>query len=165
MLAEIGIRQAIALGEKFQNDQIQFDAIISSSTPRAIQTAGYIFPDSEITITDSMRAKSSGDWEWKKKIDVYTDEYHRDVYWFIPPNGESYAMVNTRATEWFNAYIWDHPELRRIAIVSHDFAIKCMLSYFFDIPHSHIEDFRIGNAGQLIVEVTTDKSIKLIHWN
>lgn len=63
MLAEIGIRQAIALGEKFQNDQIQFDAIISSSTPRAIQTAGYIFPDSEITITDSMRAKSSGDWE------------------------------------------------------------------------------------------------------
>ena len=63
MLTENGIRQAVELGEKFKNEDMQFDAIISSSTPRSIQTAEYIFPDSDITITDSMRAKSSGDWE------------------------------------------------------------------------------------------------------
>jgi len=40
-----------------------FDKIVSSSTPRAIQTTENSFPNREFDIVDALKAKSSGDWE------------------------------------------------------------------------------------------------------
>jgi len=165
MLSERGITQAMLLWEAFKNREIEFDSIVASSTPRAIQTAELIFPWKEITKVEAIKAKSSGIWEGKKKVDVYTEEYLNDVYSFVPPGGESYAMVNERATKWFYDFLKKNAHLQRVAVVSHDFAMKCLFCHFLDIPGSHIEDLKIDNVGQTIVHIQENGRIKLLKWN
>ncbi len=165
LLTESWIQQAINLWKKFNEQWLVFDKIISSSTPRAIQTTENTFPNREFDIVDALKAKSSGDWEWKLKKEVYTPEYLNDVYWFIPPNGESYVMVEERAVKWINKFLLENKELNRVAIVSHDFAIKCLFLHFFQIPHSFVESLKIDNVGQFILEINTDNKVKLLHWN
>jgi phosphoserine phosphatase len=165
MLTEIWIRQAQALWDKFTLQWLTFEKIISSSTPRAIQTTEYIFPNRDFEIVDALKAKSSGDWEWKLKKDVYTDDYLNNKYWFIPPNGESYTMVEDRAVRWMNQFLHDNTALKRVAIVSHDFAIKCLLIHFFQIPNTFIDNLKIGNTCQYIFEITEEGKPTLFHWN
>jgi broad specificity phosphatase PhoE len=74
-------------------------------------------------------------------------------------------MVEERAVKWINEFLLENKDLNRVAIVSHDFAIKCLFLHFFQIPHSFVESLKIDNVGQFIVEVKKDGDIKLLHWN
>lgn len=159
------INKAIELGRRFLNDNTTFDCVISSSTPRAVETAKYIFPEIDIMITDKLRAKSSGDWEWKLKSEVFTEEYLHNIYDFIPPWGESYSMVSERSLGWFYDFVKNNYDKNKVAVISHDFAIKCLFCHFFQVPGKLIEKLKINNLWQMIIELDINWWIKLLHWN
>lgn len=165
MLTDAWIEQSRNLWKKLSKQWLIFDKIVSSSTPRAIQTTENIFPGRQFDIVDAIKAKSSGDWEWKLKNEVYTPEYLNDVYWFIPPNGESYAMIEEKVSKWMNTFLEENKDLSRAAVVSHDFAIKCLFLYYFEVPHSYVENLKIDNVGQFIIEIQYNRKPKLLHWN
>ncbi len=83
----------------------------------------------------------------------------------MPPGGESYASVNNRAKIWYDNFIENNAHLEKVAVISHDFAIKCLFCNFFEIPWKYIESLKINNIGQMIIEISESKKVKLIHWN
>ncbi len=164
MLNDRWVIQCRDLRDLFIKENTIFDVIVSSTTPRAVQSAEIMFPWREIILAQGLRAKSSGEWEGKLKTEVFTQEYLNNIYDFVPPSWESYSMVNDRAKKWYYDFTKKNAHLDRIAVVSHDFAMKCLFCHFFEIPWKYIESLKINNVGQMIIEVN-EKKIKLIHWN
>lgn len=134
-LTELGIKQALWLGESIRNDPI--DVIYSSSSYRAHRTAELIKVGREINIIDSdaLREINLGIWEGRNQQEVkdsYPEQY--DHFWNDPDEfhvqeSESFKDVSERVVGQLNQIIDEH-QGKSILIVTHSVAVKLIMAHF-----------------------------------
>ena len=134
-LTELGIKQALWLGESMRNDPI--DIIYSSSSYRAHRTAELIKADREIDIMDSdaLREINLGIWEGRNQQEVEAsypeqlDHFWNDPNEFRVREGESFKDVSERVVGQLNEIIDEH-QGKSILIVTHTVAVKLIMAHF-----------------------------------
>jgi len=77
-LTDIGIAQAIALGEYIKKEEIEVDEVFSSPLGRAFDTAKLVFSEKEIISDWNLAEMAFGDWEGKDidHLKAYEKENH-----------------------------------------------------------------------------------------
>jgi broad specificity phosphatase PhoE len=152
-LTELGIKQANLLKQKFINENIKFDEIYSSPSIRALETAKIsckdLFPVNRIKIINDLNELTQGNWDGKKKFEVYTKKIlntiNKDSWNFKAPNGESQKEVEERMIKSIMPLL-DRNENLTIGIYSHALAMKCFLRGIFNFDAKHTWKIDIKNT-------------------
>ncbi len=175
-LTSKGFEQAHLLGMRLKEDGITFDRVYSSSLLRTIQTTETMLdamgePEREFPLIDAIVEQKADGWTGKLATDVMTPElltYMRTkAAQFVPPDGESFSMVQRRVSNWVedeilcNADFLRSDRPLRIAVVGHGIATKCLMRYIlgFDeqyvwkmtLENTSISRFRFNHAGWIPV--------------
>ena len=152
-LTSKGFAQARILGERFKQDAIAFDKVYSSSLLRTVQTTQTMLKamgEEEKTFdrVDAIVEQITTGWRGMRTQDLLTPEllaYMRaKASHFVPPQGESYRMVQRRYANWledeilYNADLTSVPQSLRIAIVGHGAATRCILHYILGFDEQFI---------------------------
>lgn len=134
-LTELGIKQAKWLSESLK--EVKFDAVYSSSSGRAFNTAEILYngESEDIIKDDNLREINLGDWEGIERSKIQ-EEYPTtlELFWsephnYIPVTGESYQDLNDRVVSSLKDIISKHKN-ENILIVSHGVVIKTIMAYF-----------------------------------
>jgi probable phosphoglycerate mutase len=140
-LTEKGIRNAKLLGNRLS--EIEFNAIYTSPSERAIQTAEYIRSERNIPVLtdENLKEISYGEWEGKTKEELrknYKKEFFN--YWNAPHQydhqphkGEGLTDFKHRVENVFKRILAENPS-GNILIVTHAATLKVILSYTMNIP-------------------------------
>ena len=177
-LTRRGFAQARLLGERLKQDGITFDKAYSSSLVRTVQTTQTMLeamgePNNDFVRVDDIVEQKSDGWRGLRTEDLLTPEllaYMRTkASHFVPPQGESYRMVQRRYANWledeilYNADLTRSPVSLRIAIVGHGAATRCILHYIlgFDeqfiwkmvLDNTSISRFRFNREGWFPVSI------------
>lgn len=156
-----GFRQAEALGCRLQEDSVKFDRVYSSSLTRAIQTTetmlkamgegGRQFPRVDAIIEQQLPG-----WRGVPTSEVMTDEmvaYMRGKRaHFVPPDGESYRMVQRRFATWledeilYNEDVIASEQSLIVAVVGHGAATQCLLQYILGFDEAFIGRMSLDNT-------------------
>lgn len=161
-LTDIGIEQAIALGEYMKKEKLEIDEVFSSPLGRALNTAKLVFPDREIISHWGIAEMAFGNWEGKdiehlktfEKENYYNFFHKAHLYDSKPHKGESFEAVEKRVEE-FLKYLISNYEDKTIVIVSHGLLLKVLLKH---IKNDSLENF--WNT-----EVFNNTSLSLISYN
>lgn len=165
-----GFRQAEALGRRLQQDSVKFDKVYSSSLTRAIQTTetmlkgmgeeGRQFPRVDAIIEQQLPG-----WRGVPSSDVLTDKlvaYMRGKRaHFVPPEGESYRMVQRRFATWledeilYNEDLISREQSLTVAVVGHGAATQCLLHYILGFDEAFI--------GRMLLDNTSISRFKFNH--
>lgn len=134
-LTEKGIKQAKQLAQRLS--EISFDAIYSSTSDRAVNTAAIIKGKRPLQViqTDTLRELSFGNWEGKT-----FDENERESpeewrsFWETPHlfssnTVEHFSVVQERMVKTINYIVKQHPN-ETVCVVSHSIALKLLFDYF-----------------------------------
>ena len=173
-----GYAQARLLGERLHEDGITFDRVYSSSLIRTTQTAQTMLDamgeaDRGFPRIDAIIEQQMPGWRGVRTEDALTPEllaYMRTkASHFVPPQGESYRMVQRRYANWledeilYNADLTGSPVSLRVAIVGHGAATRCILHYIlgFDeqfiwkmvLDNTSISRFRFNREGWFPVSI------------
>ncbi len=173
-----GFKQATLLGRRFKQDGISFDRVYSSSLLRTIQTTETMLDamgetDREFPLIDEIVEQRSAGWTGLRATDVLTPEllsYMRTkASQFVPPEGESFSMVQRRVSNWiedeilYNREVITSEQPLRIAVVGHGIATKCLMRYIlgFDehyvwkmsLENTSVSRFRFNQAGWIPVSI------------
>lgn len=171
-----GFTQARLLGERFKEDGITFDRVYSSSLLRTVQTTQTMLeamdePDRKFPRIDAIIEQKTTGWSGLRASDVMTPEllsYMRyKAAQFVPPDGESFNMVQRRISNWIDDEFLYNTDLigtdtsMRVAIVGHGIATKCLMrhilgfdeQYIWKMPleNTSISRFRFNHAGWIPV--------------
>lgn len=154
-LNEVGIQQAIAVGEKLKH--LNINAIYASPLKRAhdtaIQIAGH--HNMEPILVDDLMEMNFGIWEGKDFIEIKKEDPERLDQWFKDfdnfkvPEGESVTEMFTRTSEAFEKIIGnlDKNSKENIVIVAHGGVIQALLSYLCYGNTSGYWRFGVDNCG------------------
>ncbi len=171
-----GFEQARLLGERFKEDGITFDRVYSSSLLRTVQTTQTMLeamgePDRDFPRIDAIIEQKATGWTGLRTADVLTPEllsYMRTkAAQFVPPDGESFNMVQRRVSNWiedeflYNRELIGADKSLRVAVVGHGIATKCLMRYIlgFDehyiwkmtLENTSVSRFRFNHAGWIPV--------------
>ncbi|WP_163879055.1 histidine phosphatase family protein [Paenibacillus favisporus] len=134
-LTNLGVKQALWLGESIQNAHV--DIIYSSSSKRARRTAELIKGSREISIieSDMLREINLGIWEGRNQQEVkelYPEKFYD--FWNNPEvfnvqGSESFKDVSERVISKLNQII-DKNRGKSILIVTHTVVVKLIMAYF-----------------------------------
>jgi broad specificity phosphatase PhoE len=133
-LTEKGVHQGQSLGQSL--NAINFAAIYSSSSPRAVQTAELIRNQKStiIELEDDLREIFLGSWEGQNNIEqAHPEDYYS--FWNMPHiyspknGGESYREVQNRVLPLIREIIDNHKG-EEVLVVSHTVTLKLIMSYF-----------------------------------
>lgn len=140
-LTEKGIRQASLLGERLKD--IDFQAIYSSPSERAIQTARYITLEKHAPIhtVEDLKEINFGDWEGKTKEEIVLNhdiEYQNfwtcpHTYNHIPHNGEGLSDFKQRVERAVRKLISENDN-KNVLIVTHAVVIRAIMAFTMNIP-------------------------------
>ncbi|XOK63660.1 histidine phosphatase family protein [Paenibacillus elgii] len=139
-LTDYGMRQAEWLKERLEN--IQFDAIYSSSSPRALSTAQILSGNRPLQIStlDSLKEINMGLWEgqqieWiQQQFPVQYDLFFNDPHLYRPTgHGESYSELLERTIPALNHILAEHQD-QQVLLVTHRITLKVIMSYFLGKP-------------------------------
>ncbi len=141
-LSHQGISESLILGRRFLMEGLRFDKIYSSIAVRAFNTARISCESSSQSIDDIVRCEelveiSRGRWEGLPSSQIYNPEiiqYLRSFsYRGKAPGGESQAEVEMRMVSWVEKELLPYSNHNlKIAVFSHQFAIKCLLRSILD---------------------------------
>jgi broad specificity phosphatase PhoE len=155
-LSTRGMDQSDLLGKRLKNSGIVFSNIYSSSATRSIETAKkavayFGLSLNDILVTPEILELDQGDWEGKRRDQVYTPDVLSDInmnnWRFTPPNGESQKDVEERMLRWLDKCVLSNfPEKRTIAVFSHAMAIKCLLRGIMDFSPDLTYKVNIANT-------------------
>ena len=145
-LNETGRAQAQLLGERLKNRP--FDAVYSSDSSRALQTAEPLLnhrPDLEITTSSDIREKNYGDCEnysWQQLRDEYPDTFAQILNPEIGsdirfPGGETDREHMDRVARFTRKIVENHHEDATILVFSHGGSIKSAAAHMCNL---RIED-------------------------
>ena len=160
-LTDLGVTQARLLGDRLKKERVEFDRVYSSSMIRAVQTtenmleamgeAGRSFPRA-----DALIERQTPAWRGAPMAEVYTPEvlaYLRAKgLHFVPPQGESFRMVQRRTTGWLEDEIIYNEELvsnersLTVAIVGHGTATQCVFHYIMGFNEGLISRITLDNC-------------------
>ena len=160
-LTSRGFTQARLLGERFRHDGITFDRMYSSSMVRTVQTTQTMLeamgePDRDFARVEAIVEQKSEGWRGLRMEDVLTPEilaYMRaKASHFVPPEGESFRMVQRRYASWledeilYNDDLTSSPQSLRIAIIGHGAATRCILHYILGFDEQFIWKTELENT-------------------
>lgn len=142
-LTDKGIKQATALGKRWQEEKRVFAKVHSSVAVRAAHTCQIacnaigIDLDS-IQYTDTLVEISQGEWTGKLRNEVYTPEtiaiINEDAWHFKPLQGESQREVEERVWAYLETNIfsktWKEQDV--VAVFAHGIVIKTVIKHFLD---------------------------------
>jgi 2,3-bisphosphoglycerate-dependent phosphoglycerate mutase len=160
-LTEKGCQQARLLGQRLKREGVRFDRVYSSSLKRPIQTTetflkemgeeGREFPRVEAIIEQQIPG-----WRGVPSADVMTSEmisYMRGKgAHFVPPEGESFHMVERRMSGWiedeiiYNQEMASKPLSLTVAIVGHGQATRCLMHYIMGFDERFLDCIRLDNT-------------------
>ena len=134
-LTELGVQQAKALGDYLSGTEL--NAIYSSSSPRALQTAELIRGKRmlEIIPEDELREINLGSWEgmfYSEIENIYPEQF--DNFWnhpeqYIPLDGETYEALRKRISGKLEEIAKKH-QGETILVVAHGVVIRTLYTYF-----------------------------------
>ena len=160
-LTEKGFRQADALGRRLQEDGVAFDRIYSSSLTRAIQTTETMLKgmgdgDRQFPRVDAIIEQQMPGWRGVPTSEAITDElvaYMRGKRaHFVPPEGESYRMVQRRFSMWledeiiYNEGLVSAEQSLTVAVVGHGAATQCLMQYILGFDEAFIGRMPLANT-------------------
>lgn len=137
-LTEFGIRQAEWLRERLGN--VDFDAIYSSSSPRAVSTARILLGNRPIDIStlDSLKEINMGLWEGQnvkhiqQAYPVQYEQFFNQPHLYTPTgHGESYRELLGRTLPAIKDIITKHKG-KEVLIVTHRITLKAVMGYFLN---------------------------------
>jgi len=141
-LDETGLKQAELAGEYLQ--EVEIDAIYSSSLSRALETAGRIarFHNLKVQPLEGIIDMSFGNWEGHahqeiKKNDSETYRRWREEPHLVRlPGGESLDDVRVRSMAALEEVIREHPG-KALVLVSHRVVCKVLICAILGLDNSH----------------------------
>ena len=160
-LTDKGFAQARLLGERSKQDGITFDKVYCSSLLRTVQTTQTMLKamgeeDKAFDRVDAIVEQRTTGWRGLRTEDLLTPEllaYMRaKASHFVPPQGESYRMVQRRYASWledeilYNDDLTSGPKSLRIAIVGHGAATRCILHYILGFDEQFIWKTALDNT-------------------
>ena len=160
-LTRKGFAQARLLGRRLREDGVTFDKVYSSSLVRTMQTTQTMLDamgesNKEFVRVDAIVEQKSDGWRGLRIEDVLTPEllaYMRaKASHFVPPQGESYRMVQRRYANWledevlYNDDLTHSPQSLRIAIVGHGAATRCIFHYILGFDEQFIWKMVLDNT-------------------
>ncbi|MBM7645725.1 putative phosphoglycerate mutase [Scopulibacillus daqui] len=164
LLTKRGKEEAAWLSQRLSGENINL--IISSPSPRTLETAEIIRADRDIKIIqdEHFLEMDAGDWEGRK-IDEIKQEYPEKSYlfWhqphlFISKNGEDFYQVRERVLPRLK-YLLNQYQDKNLLIVSHPVVLKVLLSYFEKRPLEQLwEGKQILGASLSTIEINGDHS-------
>ncbi len=156
-LTEKGREQARGAGERLKG--IEFEKVYVSDLLRTRQTAELVLPGREYLLDERIREVNVGELAGKRIEDCKATM--GETYWnsltfqnYIRYGGESIGMVYERVSRFMKDMEREGAEGReRIAVVTHEGAIQCMLRYVLQ-SNFHKSHVRIGNCSITLLEYT-----------
>lgn len=149
-----GIRQAENWAASFPEQEMIFDAILSSDLVRCKTTAEIIASpqaqNARVKLVPELREISLGDWDGKERRHIkaeFPDAWgsHGTDPDFCPPNGESFSSLQARAVPIIENAIEDSRE--NILIVTHSGVIRSVLCYYLKMPLSRMFSIEVDYSG------------------
>ena len=168
-LGETGLKQAACLGERFAS--VPLDAVYTSPLKRARQTAEGVcarLPLQPILCED-LREIDGGVLEGRTNEDNIRDypetmeAFRHNPSAFAPLQGESARQVHDRVMAAVRQIVQDNPG-KRIAIVSHGFALLCSVGCL-GIPFEQLRPNILANASVTCGTFEADGSPEILFAN
>lgn len=149
------------MGKRLKEDGITFDRVYSSSLLRTVQTTRTMLEamgesERKFPRVDAIIEQKTPGWRGLRVKDVFTPEvmlYMRSKgAQFVPPDGESFSMVQRRVSNWLEDEILCNDEILsaeqsiRIAIVGHGIATKCLMRHIMGFDEQYIWKMTLENT-------------------
>ncbi len=144
-------------------------AIHASTLRRARDTVAPIAKTAGLPVIENplLVERSQGDFEGRKKDDVYTPErikiVHADQWRWRPPNGESLEDAAARMERFLGA-LAPEPEAR-ILVVTHLMMLWAVFRIATGCDHAILPNLRVDNAALVEIDRPAAGSLKLLRWN
>lgn len=146
-LTKKGIADAICLFERLKD--VNFQAIYSSPSERALQTARYIKGEKDVPIDtiEELKELNFGDWEGKTKDEIalkHNPEYQNfwnrpHTYNHAPHKGEGLTDFKRRVETAVKKVISDNKN-KTVLIVTHAVVIRAIMAFTMNIPTERMWD-------------------------
>lgn len=148
-LTERGLAQAVAMGGALRRAidaaELARYTLVSSPQGRALATArcvAAVTGHDPAGIVQEPRLMECGFGKWEGEIyndieDLYPDEWRAreaDHWGYVPPGGESYAMVAERIAAW----LAEQSEDARLIVISHGLAGRILRSLYSGAPRQAV---------------------------
>lgn len=162
LLTKMGREQAGWLANKMS--ELPLDLIISSPSPRTVETAEIIREQREIPIVqdEHFLEMNIGQWDGllKEDIEKYEPERFRafceQPHLFKADTGEDYYQVRERVLPWLKHILSDYKN-QNILIVSHNIVLKVILGYFEKKPIERLwEGGEIWDTSLTVIELENE---------
>lgn len=146
-LTDLGKRQAQKLAERIEHES--FDAIYSSDSDRARDTARTVYPKENIIFDKRLRERHFGTFEGKVRAEFTTEELElynhvrEDPVNRTLPNGETWTDMRVRVSAWMA----ELPSEGRAIAFSHGGAIRAALHSILDFPQHYEWNILFTNTG------------------
>lgn len=173
LLTEKGVAQARAVGRYLQDKGIQ--RIYASPMKRTVTTAREIqaLAGGHLVIDPRLREIDYGEWEGLTRKEVFQkwpdryNAYKENPVLNIPPGGESPQSVLDRILDFWNE-LQSSPatqNLDRIVIVTHNAAIRILISSLMKSPLEGYRERRVDNCSVYKAVCTRDGSTSVLQEN
>ncbi len=163
-LSDLGVRQAKAL--KIRLSTKKFDAVYSSDSGRATQTATIVFPSQNLRLDARLREMHYSILEGRMRSEFSADEekhyaeYKRDPYNWRTPGGENWQDLFVRVAAWMKSL----PEDGVVVAVTHGGVVRAALCLMVGYPKSDEWNARIDNASISRFHISPEQKV-LITFN
>lgn len=137
-------------------DYPKCETVVSSPLKRCIQTAEYIYPESEIKICADLCECDFGDFENKSYEDLKNNPDY--IHWLSsggklpPPNGEGIGDFKSRCVRGFEKMV--NGKNKSIAFVVHGGTVMAIMQSLFG---GGFYDYQIKNGGMFVFEYDVKK--------
>ena len=163
-LNQNGKFQAKAASKFLKNNTIQ--KAFSSSLSRPKETAQIILnehPGVEISLKDSLKEISHGEWEGKLESEISSDWPDLLKTWKTSPervqmpDGESITEVSIRSINGWNEICKDLKNEETALVVAHDAVNKTILCHLLGLMPSKIWMIKQGNGGITVIDLSEEE--------
>ena len=163
-LNQNGKFQAKAASEFLKNNIIQ--KAFSSSLSRPKETAQIILnehPGVEISLKDSLKEISHGEWEGKLESEISSDWPDLLKKWKTSPekvqmpDGENITEVSIRSISGWNEICKDLKNEETALVVAHDAVNKTILCHLLGLMPSKIWMIKQGNGGITVIDLSEEE--------
>jgi probable phosphoglycerate mutase len=145
-LDALGMQQAQAISDFLQTRLV--DTIYSSPLTRCIQTADILCLGQNLPclVMEDLREIDLGAWEYqsvafiKERFPQAYAQRGADIEHFVPPCGESFAMLSTRVVHAFETITRSFD--KHVVIVAHAGVNRVLLAHLLGIPLSNVLTIR-----------------------
>lgn len=122
-LTEKGIEQSKKVGNELSNTK--FDVIISSPSPRAVETTEYVAPNQDVIIDSRITERNMGKLVGEKWKDIDQNIWNSTEYEKTPEGAETLLSGLNRTKDFLNE-IRKKYKGKNVLVVTHNFVSKCI---------------------------------------